>query len=602
MAKEGGFFSPNRKVSGKDKQVASSMSSGSYGGYIDAGESRGFVSPEQADKMIKNPEAYKMRPSETRYLRESMGLPRAQFFSPSGNEVGQIASATTDLGGLLASDTSDEAKFKNYMNLHGLKRNIKSYPSTMIRMMRQNMEDDEASGRFKDGQFINKAPEKNIFQKVGDFLTNTLTGSQPVAAGTLDANQQAVQVSERPKLNYVNPDAKTMSLSEIGEAFKPKNLFGYKDKFGRFDDPGSPLARDRAETIQRVAQNFSAPITADARTIGQIRADQEARMRENARLRNESFQRGERVQQKSADVTYGTNMLSNPAFGFRDKMTDAAKAQYDKSAKDATEMARTDPSLGNVAMQTFNRVSGFFGGPQASLESIGERQLRLANKEINRPTYQKEAYARNFLGITNEQLKARNLQQIRANAFARNQAFQNDRVQRALEKSALRRGENIGTGRDGGFGLGTSGQGMPSNPKGFSGYSRRKSSTGTGTGTSTSRGGISKSTSRGQGGGLSSRSKGGIGTGKSTQGRGGRRGGSTGGSGASSKGGTGKGQSRSGGTTGRKASKASKGRTGRGRSQCDIRTKIDITSLTNQNLIKDDLAAVAYFVQELRGE
>jgi len=602
MAKEGGFFSPNRKVSGKDKQVASSMSSGSYGGYIDAGESRGFVSPEQADKMIKNPEAYKMRPSETRYLRESMGLPRAQFFSPSGNEVGQIASATTDLGGLLASDTSDEAKFKNYMNLHGLKRNIKSYPSTMIRMMRQNMEDDEASGRFKDGQFINKAPEKNIFQKVGDFLTNTLTGSQPVAAGTLDANQQAVQVSERPKLNYVNPDAKTMSLSEIGEAFKPKNLFGYKDKFGRFDDPGSPLARDRAETIQRVAQNFSAPITADARTIGQIRADQEARMRENARLRNESFQRGERVQQKSADVTYGTNMLSNPAFGFRDKMTDAAKAQYDKSAKDATEMARTDPSLGNVAMQTFNRVSGFFGGPQASLESIGERQLRLANKEINRPTYQKEAYARNFLGITNEQLKARNLQQIRANAFARNQAFQNDRVQRALEKSALRRGENIGTGRDGGFGLGTSGQGMPSNPKGFSGYSRRKSSTGAGTGTSTSRGGISKSTSRGQGGGLSSRSKGGIGTGKSTQGRGGRRGGSTGGSGASSKGGTGKGQSRSGGTTGRKASKASKGRTGRGRSQCDIRTKIDITSLTNQNLIKDDLAAVAYFVQELRGE
>ena len=97
MAKEGGFFSPNRKVSGKDKQVASSMSAGSYGGYIDAGESRGFVSPEQADKMIKNPEAYKMRPSETRYLRESMGLPRAQFFNPSGNEIGQIASATTDL-------------------------------------------------------------------------------------------------------------------------------------------------------------------------------------------------------------------------------------------------------------------------------------------------------------------------------------------------------------------------------------------------------------------------------------------------------------------------------------------------------------------------
>ena len=138
------------------------------------------------------------------------------------------------------------------------------------------------------------------------------------------------------------------------------------------------------------------------------------------------FKRGERVQQKSADVTYGTNMLSNPAFGFRDKMTDAAKAQYDQSAKDATEMARTDPSLGNVAMQTFNRISGLVGGPQGSLESIGERQLRLANKEINRPTIQKEAYARKMLGITNDQLKARNQQIIRANAAARNQAFQAD--------------------------------------------------------------------------------------------------------------------------------------------------------------------------------
>ena len=169
---------------------------------------------------------------------------------------------------------------------------------------------------------------------------------------------------------------------------------------------------------------------------------------------------------------------------------------------------------------------------------------------------------------------------------------------KASERSARRLGGNIGTGRDGGFGTGTQGRGLPSNPKGFSGYSRRKSSTGTGTGTSTSRGGISKSTSRGQGGGPSSRSKGGTGTGKGTQGRGGRRGGSTGGSGASSKGGTGTGRT----STSRKASKASKGRTGRGRSQCDIRTKIDITKLSNQNLIKDDLATVAYFVQELRGE
>ena len=221
-----------------------------------------------------------------------------------------------------------------------------------------------------------------------------------------------------------------------------------------------------------------------------------------------------------------------------------------------------------------------------SLESIGERQLRLANKEINRPTYQKEAYARKFLGITNDQLKAKNLQQIRANAFARNQAFQNEKARKALERAARRRGENVGTGRDGGFGTGTSGQGMPSNPKGFSGYSRQSSpSTGTGTGTAPSRSRPgSKKTSRGSSPG--SRSRGGTGTGSKSNT--GSKKASRGTAGSRSKGGVSKG----GAKTNRSKS----------RRRCDIRTKIDITSLTNQNLIKDDLATVAYFVQELRGK
>ncbi len=84
-----GFFSGSAN---KDERIASSLSSGGYGGYIDAGSRRGYVSPEQADKMLKNPEAYKMRPSETRYLRESMGLPKAEFFSPRGKEVARLAS------------------------------------------------------------------------------------------------------------------------------------------------------------------------------------------------------------------------------------------------------------------------------------------------------------------------------------------------------------------------------------------------------------------------------------------------------------------------------------------------------------------------------
>ena len=72
--------------------------------------------------------------------------------------------------------------------------------------------------------------------------------------------------------------------------------------------------------------------------------------------------------------------------------------------------------------------------------------------------------------------------------------------------------------------------------------------------------------------------------------------GASGSAGSRSRGGTGPGRT----STSRTASKASRSRTGRSRSQCDIRTKIDINPLTNNNLIRDDLANVAYFVLEIK--
>ena len=117
----------------------------------------------------------------------------------------------------------------------------------------------------------------------------------------------------------------------------------------------------------------------------------------------------------------------------------------------------------------------------------------------------------------------------------------------------------------------------------------------TSTSKSQGRGGARGGSSGGSGSSSKGGSSGGSKSGGST-GRGGSRGGSSGGSGSSSKGGTG-----SGGTkTSRKASKASKSRTGRSKTRCDIRTKVDISVLTNMDLLKDDLANVAYFVKELQ--
>ena len=118
------------------------------------------------------------------------------------------------------------------------------------------------------------------------------------------------------------------------------------------------------------------------------------------------------------------------------------------------------------------------------------------------------------------------------------------------------------------------------------------------TGRSTSRGGISKSTSRGQGGGTSSRSRGGVSRGGSKSNTGSKSSarGARGSASSRSRGGTGSGRT----STSRTASKASRSRTGRSRTRCDIRTKIDISPLINSNLVRDNLAELAYFVQEIK--
>lgn len=117
-------------------------------------------------------------------------------------------------------------------------------------------------------------------------------------------------------------------------------------------------------------------------------------------------------------------------------------------------------------------------------------------------------------------------------------------------------------------------------PTGFGGLTSRRSS---------SRRSGSKSTSRGARGSSSSRSRGGAS-------RGGSR--SNSGSKSASRGARGSSSSRSRGGVSRGASR----RTNRSRSRrrCDIRCKFDISILTNQNLMRDDLADVAYFVRTLK--
>ena len=275
------------------------------------------------------------------------------------------------------------------------------------------------------------------------------------------------------------PDATIMTGEQMRQSLTGDP--GYT-RFGSLDRPGTQAAKDTAAFNQRVKSDFFTPVKADARSIAERREANVQSMRDEARERDTQFRTtgqqtfggrvGERV---SGDDTYGTNVMSNPAFGFRSKMSDENKARFDASATEATRRSEVEPSKGNLVQSTVNigkrllntAIGASEGTPltrEVALEKRGEAEQRRYEKYLNRPMYQREATARVEAGITNQDTIDKNREQVRADAEARNAAFQASKRADRVERVARRTPENTGTGRDGTFGEGTVGQGMPSNP------------------------------------------------------------------------------------------------------------------------------------------
>ena len=418
------------------------------------------------------------------------------------------------------------------------------------------------------------------------------------------------------------PDATIMT----GEQMR-QSIFGDPGytRFGSLDRPGTQAAKDTAAFNQRVKSDFFSPVKADARSIAERREASVQSMRDEAKERDTQFRAtgqqtfGGRVTEKrSGDDTYGTNVMSNPAFGFRSKMSDENKARYDSSAREATRRSEVEPSKGNLIQSTVNIGKRIFntaigaseGTPltrEVALEKRGEAEQRRYEKYLNRPMYQREATARQEAGITNQMTIDKNRAQVRADAEARNAAFQANKRGATVER------------------VGTTGQGMPSSPS-FRGPGNNKAAntpqqavkkaqtqkkqSGGGFG-----GGVSNPTNR-RGSGVSNRSSSpktsapkksastSPSANKRAQSAAKRRASqskakaakkskskSSASKSSKSSGGFGGGVGR---RTNRRGSGARRGR------RCDIRCKYNIMPLTNMNLIKDDLAEVAYFVKELQ--
>ena len=275
------------------------------------------------------------------------------------------------------------------------------------------------------------------------------------------------------------PDATIMTKEQVGQALTGDP--GYK-RFGTLDRPETQAAKDTAAFNKRYASDFFSPIKADATSIAERKEQNMQSMKDAARERDAQFKAtgqqtfgGKVGERRSGDDTYGTNVMSNPAFGFRSQMSAENQKKYDASAAEATRRSEVEPSKGNLIQSTVNIGKRIFntaiganqGTPftkEVALQKRGEAEQVRYEKYLNRPKYQQEATARKEAGITNQMTIDKNREQVKADAAARNAEFQADKRAKAVEKAAKRTPENTGTGKDGTFGAGTVGQGMPSNP------------------------------------------------------------------------------------------------------------------------------------------
>ena len=202
--------------------------------------------------------------------------------------------------------------------------------------------------------------------EVGKYINNTQDDTKDLE---LEASKVAGMIATSVSNNLTNKSFMS-GLSDVIKAISDPTRYSEK-WINRFTGSFVP-------TVFAHAGQYDDDVLRDARSITERREANEQSMRDTAAENYQAFKdRGGRpapTTRISGDDTYGTNVMSNPAFGFRSKMKPEDQKKYDKSARDATEAAKPDPSIGNVIAQTINRVTGLVGGPQMSLESIGERQ------------------------------------------------------------------------------------------------------------------------------------------------------------------------------------------------------------------------------------
>jgi len=509
---------------------------------------------------------------------------RTSFVSPSGDEVAQIASS--DLSGLRVESPSVQlANVKSYTD----QTYTPSYPGDDYKDALKKSYRDDRSEEEKDRDTIKNfftRKDGGVFKDKDEFdrKMTTYYTDKDGKPSAVNAFGEKVDYDTAKIKRYIATDAKEkyqaqqktkldQGLNKLQEMNQKVDDFNYYKRNLTFNekgeaDPTNKYVLTAPEMRERI-KGLNVNESVDKYGIIRPYKEQEKINRINEAERNRLQQAKEPTENKSilqrvGDFVGGAfNALTGTQAAYGDTLQaqgintdpgvvsnmntvtagDTSFSSYVRGAKEGQER-------GNTGLAEARKIAN--RNPNVSI--VGGRAV--AANDSGKARAQAAAVNRKIQGKTISQVNADNRKSMQDRARKRNEAFKKSRQQK--KKS------------DGGQGFG----GPKSSPS-----------------TSRSRGGISRSTSRGQGGGPSSRSRGGTSRGSSRSGaRSSSSRGQGGGKASRSKGGVSRGSRR--GRTGRG------GR--RGGRRCDIRCKIDISPLINNNLVRDDLAELAYFVQEIR--
>ncbi len=466
--------------------------------------------------------------------------------------------------------------------------------------LKQARRDSDYSG-LSDKEAIDTFKRKNIRYGTAPDGTPTAT----------DYFQDKAEYDTKTIKRYIATDAKedykTKQKERLNAAVRGledtnkqiKDLNYYKSQL-EYDEKGRPdpmnkyilTAPEYRERLKKLGPNENLD------KYGIIRSSKEA-AEINKKESEQPKKKG--ILQKTGDL------LKKTVEGVSRVFTPSAEAATQESAQKAIQQTTGQTRLAGQGVPFGSVNLGIAKDPSnvAKAQSIAARNPNVSIDEsgVARPTSntgvaraQAAAVNRTLQGKTVSQVNAENRQKMRDRAKARNEARK--------KRIAASRGKKSQT-RSGTSATAASAKTAVKKSRSFNrSKSRRSGSSGA---TSRSRGATGSASRRASRSGTRSSSR------RST-GRAGRRGGSAGSAGSRSRGATGSksrrssSRSRSSNTSrsrrrssgARRSRSRRRGRRGRRGRRCDLRCKFNIMPLTNMNLIRDDLAEVAYFVKELQ--